>query len=268
MSSSTVYADMRRMKRSRLWRHGLVILLSCGVGVFGRTDNIGGPTTVSDSHANIDCAVCHSLVASLDEAATAPSPTERCQSCHGKSYGRQSGLAAAFHQNPNRPCGDCHLYHEPGMISAAGNVFSPTQSAGPDVCSACHDGTGRMDMLSEGHRLAAGLYHSNYPAIAGLTSSESCLLCHGEEQSLSVEGIVQANVPRFNSHRMHPVGPIGRYAEFRSGVRVRGKLDPRLQLFGNRMECQTCHQLTAFTKNCLVDFGSPEALCLACHEFK
>ncbi len=259
---------MGRMRRSRFWSHGIVIVFVCGVGVFGRTDNIGAPATASNSHAKIDCSVCHSLVASLDETSVAPSPTQRCRSCHGKSDGPQNGLAAAFHQNPNRPCGDCHVYHEPGMISASGNVFAPSLSAGPDVCSACHDGTVRMDMLSEGHRQAAGLYHTNYPAMAGLTSSESCLLCHGEEQNLSVEGIDQANVPRFSSHRMHPVGQIERHADFRSGVRVRRDLDPRLQLYGGRMECQTCHQLTSVTKNRLIDLGSPRALCLACHEFE
>ena len=236
--------------------------------MLARTEDTGVPTTPGAGHAKIDCADCHSLVASLDETAAAPSPTRLCRSCHDLTGDKPVGLAAVFHENPNRSCGDCHLFHEPGMISASGNIFAPGQSAGPEVCSACHDGSSRMDALSEGHRLAAGLYHSNYAAMSGLTPSESCLLCHSEEQSITIDGLDAAAVPRFNRHRMHPVGPIERRADFRNGVRVRRELDPRLRLMGDRMECQTCHQLTATTKNRLIDLGSPQALCLSCHEFE
>ncbi|MCX6834035.1 MAG: hypothetical protein NTW07_02690, partial [candidate division Zixibacteria bacterium] len=65
------------MKQSRLWRHAAIVLLSCAVVVFGQTDNAGSPASVVDAHSNIDCSLCHSLVASLDENVTASSPEQR-----------------------------------------------------------------------------------------------------------------------------------------------------------------------------------------------
>ncbi|MCX6836087.1 MAG: hypothetical protein NTW07_13350, partial [candidate division Zixibacteria bacterium] len=178
------------------------------------------------------------------------------------------GLTAAFHENRNRSCGECHQFHEPGMIAGQGYVFDPARSGGPESCVACHDGNEKTAMLSEGHRMAADLYHSNLPEMIGLSASESCLLCHAEEQSVQIAGLEPTSVPRFSSHRMHPVGPVKHSGEFRNGVKVREVLDPRLRISDNRIECHTCHQLTSNTKNRLVDLGSPQALCLACHEFE
>jgi len=261
-------ADMRRMKKLRLWRHGVIVLMSCAVVVFGRTDEAGSPTPADDAHANIDCTLCHSLVASLEETVTASSPKQRCLSCHAVPTGNQSGISAAFHEDDNRTCGECHQFHDPGMISAQGNVFAPVQSGGPGSCIACHYGSEKTAFLSEGHRMAADLYHSNLPEMIGLTSSEGCLLCHAEEQSVPIAGLDPTIVPRFASHRMHPIGPIERTGDFRNGARIRQVLDPRLRLYDNRIECHTCHQLTNLDKNRLVDLGSPEALCLGCHEFE
>jgi predicted CXXCH cytochrome family protein len=255
------------MKKSPLWEHGVIVLLVCGVAVFGRTDNAGAPVQATAGHSNMDCSVCHSLVASLDETEV-PSSTRSCRSCHGALSGSEDRLAAVFHRNQNRSCGDCHLFHETGMITAVGNVFAPTQSGGSEACAACHNETANTVALSPGHRLAAGLYHSNNPALAGLSASQTCLVCHADEQTVQVDGLELANIPRFSKHRMHPVGRVERHDEFRNGVRSRRSIDPRLSMYDDRIECSTCHQLTSVTKYRLIDLGSPRALCLGCHEFE
>ncbi len=40
---------------------------------------------------------------------------------------------------------------------------------------------------------------------------------------------------------------------------------PRLPLPAGRLECQTCHSLTAGTKDLLIPFADPYALCNGCH---
>jgi predicted CXXCH cytochrome family protein len=258
---------MRRMKKSPLWQHGVIVLLICGVAVFGRTDDAGAPVSATDAHGGIDCALCHSLVASLEENFAVASPTQHCRSCHDVQAESPGGSAAAFHEDGNRSCGDCHRFHEPGMIEVQGSVFAPARSAGPESCVACHDGGGSTAMLSEGHQLAAAMYHSNDPVLTGLNASESCLLCHAEGVSARVASLETIDVPRFSRHRMHPVGEVKRQNEFRNGVKVRRVFDPQIRLHDNRIECYTCHQLASGTKNRLIDLGSPQALCLACHEF-
>jgi predicted CXXCH cytochrome family protein len=255
------------MKKSPLWQHGLIVLLVLGVAVFGKTDNASVPATETPTHQNMACVECHGMVASLDETVTAPPPDQHCRLCHADAGEAGDRLSVVFHRDKSRSCSDCHLFHETNMINAAGNVFAPAQSGGPGSCEACHDGNEEAAFTSEGHQLAARLYHSNFPEMIGLNASETCLLCHAEEQSEPIASLDPMAIPRFTRHVMHPIGPIKVAGGITGGGRIREVIDPRLRIFNGRIECHTCHQLSSATKNRLVDLGSPEALCLGCHEF-
>jgi hypothetical protein len=122
--------------------------------------------------------------------------------------------------------------------------------------------------LSEGHRRAAAIFHRDYRYLNGISVSEACLLCHGTgraargELTSLAEG---ARVPTFDPHGSHPTGIDVRPGRRKAGSRILRNIDPKLELVGGRIECITCHSLTAQTPYRLVEFETRENLCRSCH---
>ena len=244
----------------------MVIII--GVSLLGRAENDPSADAAASAHGNIECSLCQPLVASIDApAGAAIVPTRQCRSCHEPGSQGKSELSNLFHQDPNRSCDGCHFYHDPARIVANGSPFVLSEPAGSVSCLACHNQSGSLAGLSEGHVKAAALFHSDNPALVGLTASQSCLLCHSENRTLQIDGVAVANVPRFDERHMHPIGEMTRSGLQSEGGTIRRSIDPRLRLFNNRIECQTCHSLTSQTRYRLVSFDRPQDLCLGCHTF-
>lgn len=69
-----------------------------------------------------------------------------------------------------------------------------------------------------------------------------------------------------NDHATHPIGVKVVAAQGGQAYGLRSTIDQRLPLFDQRMHCQTCHQLSAGTKDLLIPFPTPYDLCLGCHD--
>jgi len=216
-------------------------------------------------HTTLECNRCHQVVASIDSEPASSSPLQKCQTCHQRTSLISGLLGETFHANSSRPCSDCHSFHQPSTISVAGAEFRFSETTGLALCASCHSPGARLAMLSPGHLTAARLFHSNVDALSGLDASQACLLCHSEDRVLQVDGMELSTMPQFSERHTHPLGEFRSAYTGSTGSTLRQKIDPRLRLYNNRMECQTCHELTAQTRHLLVSFESPQALCNGCH---
>lgn len=254
------------MNRLRyMFRAAFALLVLAGVGVFAKGEGHDNSKTAA-MHKTLDCARCHQVVASLTGVQPGPQPMQQCQSCHPPASLANGPLGQSFHASSTRACSDCHSFHETSRITAAGREFQLSKSSGSALCAACHTPGSSVAGLSPGHIAAARLYHSNNEALSGLSASQACLVCHSENRMVQIDGIELSAVPRFSEQHTHPVGEV-RNSNIRSGgSTIRQKFDQRLRLYNGRMECQTCHQLTAQTRHRLVPFETPQALCNGCHD--
>ena len=217
------------------------------------------------AHRTLDCSCCHQVVASLGKIEPGPSPIQQCRTCHDQSILANTPVAGAFHKESGRACSDCHSFHQTSHITAGRNEFTLSNSSGRALCAACHSGVGSLALLSPGHIAAAKLYHSNSGLLAGLDASAACLICHGESRRIEVDGVSLSEVPQFSEQHTHPIGEITRRLHGGREISIREFFDPRLPVYDNRIECQTCHQLTANNHYRLAEFDSPQALCNGCH---
>lgn len=204
-----------------------------------------------------------------------------CSSCHGFQR-RDAGLAAldclgchqvdvalapAFHGR-GTDCLRCHSFHDTDLIRAGARQFvhaldDPTRAW---HCASCHEAGTDLDALSDGHRLAAELlYHRDGEALAGLSPSEACLRCHGLERNDLLVEQSPTELPAFMEHASHAYGIVVEPGMRVGGRRLAAVLDPRLPLPAGRLECQTCHSLSAGTEDLLIPFDDRYALCNGCH---
>jgi predicted CXXCH cytochrome family protein len=222
------------------------------------------------SHFNIDCASCHAQVADVTgDGLGMPSYDAKCRNCHTNLNQVDQTSALSFHQNPSRPCSNCHSFHNPEEIVAGKRPFLIRfeQKSRFNQCRACHGAGENLSALSEGHLVAAKLFHSDFRIVGHLTPSQACLACHSERSTTSAElSSAMAVTPRFADHASHPVGVQVVPGSGRDGNRIRMQLDSRLQLFGGRMECQTCHSLSSSLPNHLAGFKDRDDLCRGCHQ--
>lgn len=232
----------------------------------------------ANPHAGISCSLCHGRVATravLAADGAGPDPRSRaCRECHRDSRLRTSGTGAAlgFHGDPAADCVGCHAFHEPGRVKTAagdvrtgGNLLAPAASG---HCAACHADGADLANLSPAHRAAAGLYHREAATLATQTPSEACLNCHAAGTGSPWLRATGGQVLTFNPHASHPLGIEVIAGSGRDERSLRADLDPRLRLFDGRLECQTCHSLTAATEDLLVPFEQPYDLCLGCHKLR
>lgn len=222
------------------------------------------------SHFGIDCASCHAQVADVaGDDLGMPSYDAKCRNCHTNLAQADMASSMTFHQNPTRPCSNCHSFHNTSEVVAGQRPFLIRfeQKTRFNQCRACHGPGEKLSALSEGHLVAAKLYHSDFKIVGSLTPSQACLTCHSERSTNSPELSPGMSVaPRFVDHASHPVGVQVVPGSGRDGNRIKALLDPRLQLFGGRMECQTCHSLSSALPNHLAGFKDRDDLCRGCHQ--
>lgn len=264
------------MNRSLRPHPALVATLLLLVTGAARADTRAEDTT--DPHAGINCSLCHGRTAAralLVAVPGGPDPRSRtCRQCHRGDDRPASGLGTdlGFHADPAADCAGCHAFHEPGRVkTAAGDV----RAGGPRLsravsghCAACHGEGSDLGNLSPAHRAAAALYHGDAAALATQTPSEACLNCHAAGTRSTWLHQAGGETLTFNPHASHPLGIKVIAGSGRDERSLRKELDPRLRLFAGRLECQTCHSLTAATPDLLVPFEQPYDLCLGCHQLR
>ena len=135
-------------------------------------------------------------------------------------------------------------------------------------CSACHRKGADLARLSPAHRVAASLYHREAKSLAPVSPSQGCLNCHAAGSTSPWQSETGQERLTFNLHATHPLGVQVVAGSGRDERSLRPDLDPRLPLFEQRIECQTCHSLTAATADLLVPFEQPYDLCLGCHKLR
>jgi predicted CXXCH cytochrome family protein len=224
---------------------------------------------LSNAHAQSDCMLCHPVVADIaGDNTIAVNPAHQCKGCHPK-VGLEVDPLLTFHKQPDRNCLDCHSFHHPDEVTAGGRTFviktdSPAQQA---LCSSCHGQNENTSSLSPGHLIAAKLIHSDYKILAGLTPSQACLLCHSEAANVAnIEGLDLNTVPRFNSHSSHPLGVTVTPEHGTGSHKIRRQIASELRLYNSRIECQTCHSLSAQSPFKLATGDDRTALCIGCHQ--
>jgi hypothetical protein len=260
----------------------LTVWLAIGMASeFSRIPVVADPTAETSAqfrersfnhgHLSAECRLCHAMVATTDNAV--PASTNRsakCLTCH--ETGALTGQNT-FHERTRRDCLDCHSFHRSDLLTAGGFEFTLDFQNGRrrSQCVACHNSREDLTNLSPGHQAAAALYHSNRDGLDRMSPSETCLMCHG--QGRPPEGMAHLAtatervwVPRVEAHGSHPVGltvPIGRGTP---GNQIRDRLDDRIILPGGKLECSTCHSLSARPGHLAAGFTSENDLCRACHE--
>ncbi len=138
-------------------------------------------------------------------------------------------------------------------------------STGKALCVGCHNPSGALSNLSPGHVLAAKIFHSNADELKGLNASQACMICHSENRSVQIDGNTSVAAPQFNERHTHPLGEISYDYVGSQGTRIRPKIDSRLQIINNRIDCETCHSLGSTTKYRLAGFENTQDLCAGCH---
>lgn len=224
----------------------------------------------ADPHKDIACTNCHALRADINSRGLFGSTfRQECEKCHRAEPVNNSGVPLDFHRYRDKGCPECHSFHDVEKITAAQRDFlvSFENSFQRGQCYSCHGTSVDLSHVSASHRAASELYHSDFRILGRLSPSESCLICHSERRAPVDESIsaLVARAPRFNEHAGHPVGVEVIPGKGEPGNRICLQIDPRIQLFGGRMECQTCHCLSSTKPHRLVNFASKKELCEACH---
>ncbi|SYZ72624.1 hypothetical protein TRIP_C20739 [Candidatus Zixiibacteriota bacterium] len=219
-------------------------------------------------HSHISCNTCHEVMAQLNnEGFNIRGINNRCRSCHQVIASPDGGANLSFHSDNSRSCLDCHLFHNQTELKAGALRFQVDYSAHnlAGVCGTCHSEGGDLNKLSPGHRDAAKLFHSDYRALAPLSPSETCLMCHAKNSMVASDIVNTANMPRFTEHQSHPLG-IPVVANIGTGgYLVRADIDPRIRLFSGKIECQSCHTLTSGPSALADGFSDATDLCRGCH---
>lgn len=224
---------------------------------------VTGAADLPPAHREALCSGCHGSGTSPGRTPTAVAG--QCSVCH--AAGLLSGADASMHRSSAGRCLDCHAFHEPSGVTAAaagGSTF-PRAQLDSAHCRACHDGRGSLENISDAHRVAAALYHGQPNRLASSSPSEACLGCHSNQAPTAWQTKTGGAVLAFNEHASHPYGVRVIPGSGDSSNWIARTIDRRLPLFSGRMECQTCHLLTAGTDDLLRPFPAKYDLCKGCH---
>ncbi|MFO7610847.1 MAG: cytochrome c3 family protein [Candidatus Krumholzibacteriia bacterium] len=215
-------------------------------------------------HDGISCRLCHADAGAVAAGGGMPAAQQQCLACHPGA--RQAGPAPSFHGRGR--CLDCHGFHAPGTVTTAAGTLALEDLAGVarDHCLACHDGKGRLADLSDAHRAAGRLYHEHAASLRERSPSTPCLWCHSDSRSTDWQAVPAADRLAFAEHASHPIGIPVRPGQGPVVRRMREVIDPRIPLPGGRLECVSCHQLTAATEDRLIPFPTAQELCVGCHQ--
>ena len=237
-----------------------VLLVASGLLALRESSAIG------EKHGQVACANCHQLFASVNVSPAGFNPNRQCLNCH-KSHARGTTESPLnFHASAGEDCISCHSFHNPREITAAGRTFTYDFSSTRQQaqCFSCHGSNQDLSRLSSGHRKAAGVFHSDSKITAVLSPSEACLVCHSSSNT-GLSGEAAKYSPRFEEHGSHPVGFQVRAGSGKPGNRIRSHIDERIPLFDGRIECQSCHSLSASNRYRLIPFEDQSDLCRGCH---
>jgi predicted CXXCH cytochrome family protein len=221
----------------------------------------------SPRHEQLECTVCHALVAEMD--ATGFSIFEKsdsCLVCHKWSTLQRTNLRSGFHDDIDRSCTDCHLFHNTQYLISDSLQFA-FDYKNPDrrfQCLSCHFSQQDCRNLSEGHILAKYYFHSN-AANTSVSPTEACLTCHSPGGTSPDLYSAESQPPDIIAVSSHPVGVSMVTSNTGSNMPVLLKDDPRIKLNKGVIECITCHSLVT-GENLLADgFVDEKDLCLSCH---
>ncbi|MBU8871659.1 MAG: hypothetical protein KOO60_12405 [Gemmatimonadales bacterium] len=218
------------------------------------------------AHETVSCTLCH-FSGSQELGASGLSRTGKCLQCHDGGEGREN-FPLGFHVGKDQDCSRCHSFHSPDEINVPGGRLSlaALEEAGSGHCLSCHGAGGRLADLSEAHRTASNLYHADLGVLAGLSPSQGCLQCHDADSGSPWQDSTRQAAVTFNRHASHPMGIPNRATRAANAFLIRLVPDRKLSLFENRIECQTCHQMTALTDNLVIPLAEKQDLCLGCHQ--
>jgi predicted CXXCH cytochrome family protein len=253
-------------------------LVVAGSAIFAVMGIAESPTEWTESrpvsaHESVDCGNCHLFVASAsNESYALPNQQAECRSCHmaALSAPRAGTFTLAFHEDKMRDCRDCHYFHKRNLLHTDSLSFSMGKNAPARdaVCVNCHRAGGRLENISPGHRLAAPMIHAGWKTHLEAGPSAVCLSCHSQHGADRMESMGMVETRRFDDRTDHPYGVVVRGTAMINGSRIRDNIDRRLRLVDSRLECLTCHDLTANNRHRLVIAESETALCIGCHEFE
>lgn len=254
-------ADVEKSPRAVLSGFVSILLISANMA--------GGGSGLALTHDQAACPTCHSLRADVVPPSEPRADFDRqCRKCHSEALSDSVADSCGFHADRERPCLDCHSFHDPAMISAGGqsfrleyhNVLLRFQ------CESCHNQKGNLAKLADGHRQAATLYHSDLPLLISMSPSDRCMICHSKQSAPLPIPESDIAPPRFSEHASHPYGIAVRLGKGSSGGRIRPEIDPQIVLYDGRIECQTCHCLTTGNTQLLLSAEqAPTSVCLGCH---
>ncbi len=252
-----------------LAKTALIAAFSASLLLLARFGPASADSRSPAEHSQTDCARCHSLLVQTGE--TDPAVLDlstSCRHCHDATATEDNPLQAAFHSDPNRPCTDCHSFHNTEMLTVSDTtfMFDFESNSAAFQCYACHAPGMARGNLSPGHQLARILYHTDSRYLSSLTPSQTCMACHTSGSSTSAINLDGLHPPEFSLHAVHPVSVRVVPGSGNATNQIRQQLDPRLLLYNDRIECQSCHSLTASTQKKLVKFEKSYDLCLGCHQ--
>lgn len=225
------------------------------------------------NHDQARCGDCHGggAFASADmprSGLAAAAVTGRCQACHDGSRPAGDG-GRAFHGRADRACIACHCFHDPSTLRAGDREFTVAMGD-PGLqahCAACHQPGTRLGPIDAGHRFAAeAVYHDDSRDLARMSISDACLVCHGTSGTALAMPEDGPEAIAINTHASHPFGIRFTPGQGTGDGKIRRDIDPRLPMPKGRIECVTCHSIAGGTKDLLVPFDDPYALCLGCHQ--
>ncbi len=183
-------------------------------------------------------------------------------------------------------CTTCHDDRWPQAHAAArsaGSSLLRSSQFGIDFCSNCHEQASMevTDMHAHAISRAHHVWGDGSPSFGVSAdkrskpdysaSSRICMSCHdgfiassaaGPHGAFSSSGGTAGSTD-------HPVGLDYRLTSHDTDGRLvpASALDPRIRLFTDRVECESCHSLYSDERNKLVIGTTQTELCLSCHDY-
>lgn len=227
-------------------------------------------TNPPPAHEKIDCRDCHLRATGQRATDSTTIKDTRCRSCHEKNLANGAD-PLGFHVNAGkRNCLGCHSFHDPGTVTTTRGTISVNSlgQLNTDHCLSCHDGKGSLAALNQAHLAAARLYHEQAASLLEISPSQACLNCHSNSAATSWQVAHDQDLLSFSEHASHPFEVEVEPGKGDFAHRIRKDIDPRITLFNQRIQCQTCHQITAETVDLVVAIPTTKDLCLGCHQFR
>jgi hypothetical protein len=218
------------------------------------------------AHRTAMCGDCHS--SGLASVSNTDVVSRQCSNCHTLKSLAASSVSKNFtHSTQSGQCLACHTFHDPSQLTTANNPDFQVPRAALNLaqCQGCHNPQGDLAQISDAHQKAAELYHAQAQKLSPSSPSQTCLNCHSNLSASNWQSKTVGAVVAFIEHASHPYGIKVVPGAGNSSNGIAWEIDKRLPLFDGRMECQTCHLLTAGTDDLLIAFEAKYDLCKGCH---